>query len=492
MSGRAWAIALGIAGILVGATILRFVDLAANPGGLYTDEAVEALSAHRILTEPGFHPVFFTDGGGREALFAYLVAAVFRFVGESTLALRATAAAIGVAGVFAIWLLGRRFSEGAGFVAAAWAAGSLWLICISRDGMRNILVPLLGALAMLTLLAWADRPTRLRASLAGAVCALATLYTYQPLKLLPLLVIAWILWLRWQDRGRYLRLRSGILWFAAAFAIVAAPMLVVAATDPFAYFGRALGVTPIAPGEVGVNLVEHWLRTLGMFAITGDPNPRHDVAALPLLAWPVFIVAAVGVARLWRDRRRPGASLVLISLPIFLLPPMVAVEGGSPHFLRSLGLAAPVAVTIGVGASQVVRMIGDRWGCLARGAAVTLTVAGLVGLAVASDATYLSRPLADRYDAYRFDLVAMATASRPGDIVILDDYDATVIRFLDANRPPTVIAPRTALPPSVAFERVLALSPDDLTRVLGSTVTPRIVVLARRPDGRASVYAVPP
>src|SRR5207302_3182486 len=174
---RRWTIVVALGSVVLGAAALRFWDLGNNPGGLYTDEAFEALSAHRILTDPGFHPVFFTDGGGREALFAYLAAGVFRFAGETTLALRATSAGIGVAGVLGIWLLGRRFSEGTGLVAAAWAAGSLWLICISRDGMRNILVPVLGALALVALLAWADRPTRIRASIAGAVSALAALYT---------------------------------------------------------------------------------------------------------------------------------------------------------------------------------------------------------------------------------------------------------------------------------------------------------------------------
>ena len=293
---------------LVVAAVLRFWELAANPGGLFTDEAAEAWSAHRILHEAGFFPVFFTDGGGREALFAYLVAGVFRFAGETTLALRATAAGIGVAGVVAIWALGRRFGEGVGLAAAAWAAGSLWLICISRDGMRNILVPLLGALAMLALLAWADRPTRLRASTAGALTALAALYTYQPLKLLPVLLILWLLWLRHVDRDRYLHLRSVGGWFLMAFAAVALPMAIAAASDPSAYFGRAIGVTPLASGQGSVNMVDHVVRTLGMFAITGDPNPRHDVAGLPLLGWPITAVAALGLLRLWRDRRTPSSS----------------------------------------------------------------------------------------------------------------------------------------------------------------------------------------
>ena len=489
---RSWPILLVLVGIAAGAILLRFMDLAVNPGGLYTDEAAEALSAHRILTEPGFHPVFLADGGGREALFAYLVAGVFRFAGETTLALRATAAGIGVAGVAAIWLLGRRFSEGTGLVAAAWAAGSLWLICISRDGFRDILVPVLGAVALLALLAWADRPTRLRGAIAGTTAALAALYTYQPLKLLPVLVILWLVWLRHAERERYLRLRNGMGWFVAAFALVAAPMVAAAVTDPAAYFGRVLGVTPFSGEAGGVNLLDHWLRTLGMFAVTGDPNPRHDVAGLPLLGWPVSAAAAVGLARLWSDRRRPGASLVLLSLPVFLLPPLSATEGGAPHFLRSLGLATPLAVTIGVGVVEVTRLIGDRWGAEARNVAAAVAAASLIGLGVASGVTYLNRPVADRYDAYRFDLVAMADATRPTDAVILDDYDASVIRFLDASHAPAVIAPGSAVSQRATFDRVLALDSAYLVRSLGSRVTARVTVVARRPDGCPSVFAASP
>lgn len=489
---RRWLILSALGAVLLGAAVLRFWDLASNPGGLYTDEALEALSAHRILTDPGFRPVFFTDGGGREALFAYLVAGAFRFAGESTMELRATAAGIGVAGVAAIWLLGRRFSEGTGLLAAAWAAGSLWLICISRDGMRNILVPVLGALALVALLAWADRPTRGRASLAGAVTALAALYSYQPLKLLPLLVILWLVWLRHSDRERYLRLRRDIAWSIGAFVLVATPMLVVAASDPGAYFGRAFGVTPLAPEGSGVNLLDHWLQTLGMFALTGDPNPRHDVAALPLLGWPVSLVAAVGVARLWRDRRGPGPSLILLSLPVFLLPPLIATEGGAPHFLRSLGLAAPLAVTVGVGALELLRQIRGRWGASAGHVAAAATVAGLVALGVVNGVTFLNRPPADRYDAYRFDLVAMADAAGPRDAVILDDYDASVVRFLDAGAMPAVIAPGTPIGPSSGAERIFATSAADLVRSLGTQVASRITVIARRPDGTPTVFMASP
>ncbi|MBI2775702.1 MAG: glycosyltransferase family 39 protein [Chloroflexi bacterium] len=481
-------IVAGLALILAVATLLRFLDLGANPGGLYTDEATEALSAQRLLHDPGFRPVFLPEGGGREALFAYLVAGVFRVFGETPLALRATAAGIGVAGVLGIWLLARRYGVIAGLSAAAWAAGSLWLISISRNGMRNTLVPLFAALALASLLAWHDRPGRLTAVLAGATAALATLYTYQPLKLIPLLLIIWLAWLHRVNRPAFSRLRGNLPTVAIAFLLIGAPMIAAAVADPVSYFGRAAGVT-FNPGAT-VDLPTHWLRTLGMFAITGDPNPRHDVAALPLLGWPLFAVAMVGGIRLWRHRREPAEALILWSLPVFLLPPLIATEGGSPHFLRALGLAAPLAVAIGLGVAELIDVARVRWGRVPAGAVAAGAGLSLVALAIGSGQAYLSRPVADRYDAYRYDLVAMAAQAGPDDVVVLDDYSATVIRFVDALRLPTIVAP--GRPISLPGARVLALSRDDLRAALGPEAAQRAVPVARNPRGDTVVWGLSP
>ena len=494
MQPRRWPVVLVALGVAVaGAAILRFVDLGTNPGGLYPDEAMEALSAHRLLTEPAYRPIFFPDGGGREALFAYLVAGAFRLLGESTLTQRATAAVLGVAAIPAIWLLGRRFGELTGLVAAGWAAGSLWLVAISRDGFRNVLVPLLGALALAAVLWWLDRPSSRRGIVAGGLGALATLYTYQPLKLLPLLVIVWLLWVRRVDRATSLRLRPSLLPLGLAFVVVAAPMLVVAVTDPGAYFGRALGVTVADSTQLSAGgLVEHWLRTLGMFAITGDPNARHDVNGLPLLGWPVFLVAVAGLVRLWRRRHDAAHALTLLSLPVFMLPPLIATEGGTPHFLRSLGLAAPLAVTVGLGAAEILGWLTDRWSGRVRLVAGAVIAAGLVALAAGSATAYLSRPIADRYAAYSFDLVALADAAGPADTVIVDDYSSTVIRFLDADRLPTIVSPGVELSRPAAGELVLARSVADLAGVLGEDAAGTALPVAWDPEGTPSVWAVRP
>ena len=489
---RSWPELAALLAVVAGAIALRFIDLATNPGGLYTDEATEAVSALRILHDPGYRPIFIPEGGGREALFAYLVAGAFAVFGETTLVLRATAASIGVAGVVATWWLGRRFGTTVALVAAGWAAGSLWLVCVSRDGMRNILVPLAEALAIGCLLAWEARPGRASALVAGAVTALATLYIYQPLKLLPLLVLAWLAWLRWTDAAAWRRLRPGLVPAAAAFLLVAAPMLAVAVTDPGAYFGRAIGVSVLNPGQ-GVNLVDHVLRTLGMFAFTGDPNPRHDVNALPMLGWPVALVGLAGLVRIWRLRTDPAHALVGLAVPVFLLPPLLSVEGAAPHFLRALGLAVPVAIAVGLGVAELTGLVRTRLGATAGAGVAVAAALGLVALATGTGAAYLARPVADRYDAYRYDLVALADAARGSDnAVILDDYSASVVRFLDAGALPAIVAPDARLADPSRYRRVLSPSTDWLAGAVGADAAATASVVARDPGGQPVAWSWSP
>jgi len=143
-----------------------------------------------------------------------------------------------------------------------------------------------------------------------------------------------------------------------------------------------------------------------------------------------------------------------------------------------------------------VRLIGeqfeDPWRIRARVGATTLAAAGLLGLGIGSGAAYLGRPVADRYDAYRYDLVAMAAAAQPTDAVILDDYDADVLRFLDARSLPTIIAPGSTIPAPTTYRNVLATSRDDLIRSLRKSVGEEITVIARHPNGRPSVYSAMP
>ena len=374
----------------------------------------------------------------------------------------------------------------------AWSAGTLWLICISRDGMRNILVPLFAAMLLWALLRWIDQPGRRSALVAGAVAG-AGLWTYQPLKLTPLLVAALLGWLAWQDRPLLRRLARGLGWFALAYVVVSAPMLLTAIFQPDLYFGRAVGVSVFSPYGGGVGLLDHTWRTLLMFTTTGDPNQRHDIAELPMLGWPLFLVACAGVMRAWRRRRDGGHGLILLGTLVFLIPPLLAVDGGVPHFLRSVGMAPFLAGLVGLGVAELVelaRRLPVAWsGTAARASlAALLLVTGTGGAAA-----YFSRPLADRYDAYSYDVVAAARESRaPGSALVMDDYPRYTTDFLDASSRPEVFAPGSRIDNPTRFKRVVALSQKDLADALGPDAAGRAEVVERDPRGDARVWAVAP
>jgi 4-amino-4-deoxy-L-arabinose transferase-like glycosyltransferase len=484
------AVAAAVVAIAVGAVAVRFAALSTQPGGLYPDEGAEALDAHRLLHTPGFHPVFFKDDGGREALYAYVVAGAFRIFGESPTVLRGVSAAIGVLAVMALYPALRRFGRGVALAGMAWAAGALWLICISRDGMRNILVPLFAALAIWALLRWADRPDRSGALLAGAVAG-AGLWTYQPLKLTPVLLALWLLWMRRRNVGRYRAMRSNLGWFAAAYALVAAPLLVTALVDPRDYFGRAAGVSPLNPANGSIDLAWHTLQTLGMFSFTGDPNARHNVASLPLLGWPLFALALAGAWHAWRRRGDPGHALLLIGLPVFMLPPLVGVDGWAPHFLRSVGLAPILAGLVGLGCLEAVNLTLQAtrrgWSApVATGVAALL----LACLAAGSAATYFSRPLDARYQAYSYDVVALAATAQSRDAVVIDDYNRIDVDFLDAGHRPSVFPPGTHIREPGRFSRILALSREDVATAVGEAIAGRAQLVAA--DRHPAYWSVVP
>ena len=493
--------AAGFVAVALGATLVRFWALTSQPGGLYPDEAAEGVSAQRLIADPGYHPIFFDDDGGREATFAYIVSLAFRWFGSSVLVLRSTAAALGVLGVIAVWVAARRFGRWVALVAMAWAATSLWLICVSRDGLHAALTVAAAALLLAAVVRWGARPSSGAAALAGAAAATG-LWVYQPLKLAPLFIICWLLVLRRTDRRHYLRLRAGLGWALVAYLVVAAPMLYTATTDWRNYFARAGGVSVFNPGSGSADSYPvHVLKTIGMFLVTGDPNQRHDVDALPLLGPVYFVPFALGVWRAWRRRTDPTHVALLAGLGVFLLPPLLANEGGAPHFLRSLGLAPFVAVLIGVGCLEAHALLlgaGRRLGGVARRAApvaaplATLAAVGVLG--ALSIRTYLARPVDTRFDAYSFADVELAAAADrgPGTAIVIDAYSAYDVTFHDAPDPPTIIAPGTRIANPSVYSLIVAPTRADLAAATGPAIAARAGAVGSDPRGNPVAYEVVP
>ena len=99
-----WLLLLAVFAVAV---FFRLWQQGQVPPGFNFDEAYESLEAHRLLTQPGYHPIYFTGNWGITPLEIYLTALAFRFVGEQTLAIRYVSAVVGIVTIPGLYLLAR-------------------------------------------------------------------------------------------------------------------------------------------------------------------------------------------------------------------------------------------------------------------------------------------------------------------------------------------------------------------------------------------------
>ena len=313
--------------------------------------------------------------------------------------------------------------------------------------------------------------------------------------------------MRARDRERFRALRATWRWAAVAFVVVVAPMVYTAITD-FSCVLRPRRVRLGLQQRVDVARTATRCTSSRPSACSSSPGIRTRATtcpALPLLG-PVLVVPfLLGIWHCWRRRDDHGYALVLLGLPVFLIPPLVANEGGAPHFLRSLGLEPYVAACIGLGCLEGIAIARRLASGIPRSErSVTQTgwmvcAIAATALGVASAVTYLNRPVADRYAAFTFADVALANAAvdnstdgGPSTLVILDSYDAMDVQFLDAGRLPTIVAPMTRIANAAVYSLIVAPSRADIAAAVGSGIAAEARVGATDPQGNPVVFDVVP
>jgi 4-amino-4-deoxy-L-arabinose transferase-like glycosyltransferase len=314
---------------------MRLVALGEHPYGLYQDEAVNGLDALDVLA--GARPLYFTANNGREPFFIYLIAASVGIFGRTPLGIRAAAALVGLLALPATYLLGRAWGGSrVGWLSTGILAVMLWHVHLSRIGLRAVSLPLFSALALGLGALALQRQSRRLAVAAGAVYGLS-FYTYLAARFTPIALILMLAYGAIWHRG-WLRERWRLLiWMVVAAAFIVLPLAIFAALHPDIVLGRSGQVAIWHRADFLSVLVEHTLRTLGMFNWRGDWIWRHNVPNRPvfdpLMGLAFLVGAALGLLR-WRQR--PALALSLIWLVVMMLPTILADD--APHFLRGVGV----------------------------------------------------------------------------------------------------------------------------------------------------------
>ena len=361
---RRWLVPVALLLITALAAFLRFWQIDRIPPGFHYDEAYEALEAWRVLTQRGYHPLFFPGNFGVEPMFIYLTSVAFRLFDETPVVMRGVAALTGTLTVPALYALGRELVRSDRLMPLAmplFAAFALaimrWHIFFSRVGIEPVLVPFL-----LTLMLWAywraRRTNGLGAWIAFGLTAGLGSYAYPAGRLLPVIALALGLWtlLRGsRETKRQVDKEAGhppatkaLLLLAGAIAlVVVAPLAVNWLQHPDQLLLRSSQIAVGPAGAAGGTPVRNLLATLGMFNFRGDPDPRNNQPGLPVLDILMSIPFLIGLgAALWRWRR-PVFSVPLLAGVIMLIPTVLSEY--APHFRRAVGAAPIVALLCGLG-----------------------------------------------------------------------------------------------------------------------------------------------
>lgn len=342
-----WA-ALG-AIVLFGA-VVRLYNIDTLPPGLWFDEADNITQALHIANDPGSLDVYiaFTN---LPSTFPALVALVIKAAGVSVSTARLVAAAFGVAGIIAVFLMLRHMMGTiAGLVGAFLTATMRWDINFSRIGMHGIALPFFAALtAWLTYRAMqSERATGF--ALAGAAMGMG-MWFYTPFRLFPL-VMGFALAHRFvfERQGRRRLLLNGAV-MAAFMLIVTLPINQFALNHSEEFFSRtrAVAITAHVPREELPRAVwDNFLRHMKMFHIKGDPNGRHNIPDAPMLdmASGLLMLAGLAVAAArWRDPRFAALPVWVVAM---VMPGVMSIPWEGPQSLRSIVVTPAVIALIAI------------------------------------------------------------------------------------------------------------------------------------------------
>lgn len=368
---------MALAALVAVAAFLRFWQLDTIPPGYHYDEAFEGLEALKLLTQPGYHPTFFPGNFGVEPLFIYLTALAFQLFGAGPTTQRAVAALLGTVTVPALYGLAqelRRADERLPCFFPLLSAASLailyWHVHFSRVGIEPVLVPLLFVLAFWALFRGL-RTGKLWVFATAGLCLGLGPYAYPAGRLLlplaALLVALLLLVARTRLRGRWKSLGLTLL----VALLVLAPLGVHFWRNPHLLTLRTSQVAVAGEGEGG--LLGNVLRTLGMFSVAGDANPRSNLPNRPALdgfiALPFYLGVVIAGGRLvgiGGERSGTGyrggrtvCGFVLLAGAVMLSPTVLSEY--APHFRRAVGAAPAVALLIGLGLASIVAWGEGEW-----------------------------------------------------------------------------------------------------------------------------------
>lgn len=326
---------LAVVPILLLAFALRVLALNDLPPGWRDDEVIETtVHAQRVLD--GERPLFFVEAEGHEPLYHYLTAGWIALVGHSLPMVRLVSAFFGFLAVAAAYrATADLFDHRTALLTAALIAVSFWALMYSRTKIRHIST-LVFALIMVAGL-WrtfrAPLQTAWRPALVAGVALGLGLYTYFAALTMPLIVLGFGAWLLLFRRDWRRALLTAGLPLLVGLALYTPLFLAMRSAGGSAERLTIVGAPLLALLDGNpLPVLDNTIRTLGMFAFTGDPEALYNIPGRPVFDVGLGLVfyLALGLTA-WRALRHHQAAdaLLLIWWGAGLSPDFVSLPAAS-------------------------------------------------------------------------------------------------------------------------------------------------------------------
>ncbi len=350
----------------------RLYRLDSVPFDMFSDHAEKLLDVDDLLN--GKTAIFFTRNTGREAFQFYWTALIARLFGTGTsfLSLKIGTALAGIVALPFIYLIGKKvFNRHVGLLAMGLCGIAYWPNVIDRVALRFAFYPMFTAPAFYYLLSGLEDRKIKHLILSGILLGLG-LQGYSAMRIVPLAFVLFFISYLLAVKP-FLRKEAfagfGILVYFTILAVL--PLLRVLTVMPANVLYRSMtrlsGVeTELSANPLQVLLDNLWKALImpfwdnGRIWVHSIPfRPALDIFTAAFFAIGlVFLIIRIIRRRFWMD------SVLLISIPLFMLPSVlsIAFPDENPSLNRTGAAMIPIFCIAAYGFWVLIRMMLDRTG----------------------------------------------------------------------------------------------------------------------------------
>ena len=348
-----------VVAVLLLSAFFHLSQLSSVPLDMTSDHAEKILDVSAVLD--GHYSIFFPRNAGREPLQFYLTAALVRFFGQE---LGFTTLKLGMALVFLLSLyyvyrLGAEVgSRWTGLLSMLLVGFASWTNILARSGMRLVLTPVFVAPVLFYLLRGLRQCRRNDLLLAGIFLGLGLL-GYSAFRIMPVMVLfTVVIFIAYQHKGeRKPGVSVGFGVLLVFTLVMALPLLRFATQYPqlIAYrtVTRMTGAEQAIGGSAAlVFLHNFWNAALMPFWRNGNTwvISVTDRPALDLVSAALYLLGVVTLIYAWLRQRAWQYLVLLLSIPVFMLPSMLALAFPleNPSLSRAGGAVIPILIAAAI------------------------------------------------------------------------------------------------------------------------------------------------